>query len=181
MKTVIPKGIYLFIALACCFSSIVAQQQTKVDSLHQIISKNGKGITHIDALNDLAWMFSKTDSTKAMDYALKAKSLATNKKYLNGLAEAYKSMGNVQSYKNHTSVAVQNFLTSNDYYIKLNNQKEIGGNYNNIGMAYKIVGNLSQALVYFQKAEKIHRFEKDLEAISAVSNNLGALDRKSVV
>jgi two-component system NarL family sensor kinase len=158
----------------CCFSSAFAQQ-SKIDSLTKIVSKTGTTLAYIDALNSLAWMLSKTDSTKAMNYAIRAKTLATNKKYINGLAEAYKSIGNVQSYKNHTSVAVENFIISNEYYTKLDNRMQIGANYNNIGMAYKIVGNLNQALVYFQKAEKIHRSGRDMEAASTILNNLGAL------
>lgn len=158
------------------FSIGYAQKQTTIDSLNKIISlKKPNDTLHIRALNDLAWIYAKTDSAKAVTYALRAKNAALTKSYTLGLAEAYKAIGNANAYKNHTALAVQNFNTSNEYYTRLNNKREIGGNYNNIGMAYKLVGNIDQGLVYFLKAEKLHRAINDVEAIGADVNNIGAV------
>ncbi|KQB99348.1 sensor histidine kinase [Pedobacter sp. Hv1] len=165
----------LLLCLGLCYVSN-AQNKAVIDSLNKIISsKTAKDTTYIKALNDLAWLYSKTDSAKAMGYALGAKNAAMKKQYVTGLAEAYKSIGHVNSYKNHTALAIQNFNISNDYYTKLNNKREIGGNYNNMGTAYKLVGNLNDALVYFLKAEKIHRGINDLEALGADLNNIGTV------
>lgn len=165
----------LFLCLGFSYASN-AQNKVVVDSLNKVISlKTPKDTTYIKALNDLAWIYSKIDSTKAMNYAIRAKNAATNKQYTLGLAEAYKCIGHINSYKNHTAVAIQNFNISNDYYTKLNNKREIGGNYNNMGTAYKLVGSLNEALPYFLKAEKIHRSINDLEAIGADLNNIGTV------
>ncbi|MDQ7949604.1 MAG: sensor histidine kinase [Pedobacter sp.] len=171
-----PK--FCVLVLLLCFSAfgLKAQKQATIDSLNNILKLKAPGdLKHINALNDLAYLYAKTDSAKATAYANRAKTAATPIKYTLGLAEAYKAIGMANAFRNHTAVAIQLFNISNDYYTKLNNKREIGGNYGNIGSAYKLVGNLSQALSAFLKAEKIHREINDLEAIAADLNNLGAV------
>ncbi|WP_165953185.1 ATP-binding protein [Pedobacter changchengzhani] len=153
-----------------------AQKKSVVDSLNKILSLNNpKDVKYINALNSLAYLFAKTDSAKAMNFAMKAKNTSQIKKYTLGLADAYKAIGVVNSYKNRTDVAIQNFNISNEYYTQLKNNREIAGNYNNMGIAYKLVGNLEKGLFYLLKAEKLHSAINDSDALGVDLSNIGAV------
>lgn len=174
--TSLYKLLVIFVLLSLSNGYANAQQKAVVDSLSRILTVNNPNdVKYINALNALAYLYAKTDSAKAINYALKAKNASQIKKYTLGLADAYKAIGVVNSYKNRTEVAIQNFNISNEYYTQLKNNREIAGNYNNMGIAYKIVGNLEKGLSYLLKAEKLHRSINDTDALGVDLSNIGAI------
>lgn len=150
-----------------------AQSTKKVDSLQKLLGHPSL-LKQTDALNSLALLYANTDSTKAFNYATKAREISIKTKYLLGIGQANRAMGIAQSFRYREKNALEHLNIAISYFQKINRTDEIGMVYSDMGTVFKLHKDQKTALTYFQKAEAIHLANKDNNKLIGVYNNLGA-------
>jgi len=110
------------------------------------------------------------DFSKALEYDFKALELAEDINNDNQKVNILTNIGLVYFNQSHQySKSIMYFRKSLAYSKKHNNSLEISGSYANIGLAYKLLGNLDSALFYHQLA---------LQTLKSVKKNNADKDRR---
>jgi len=112
------------------------------------------------------------DPNITVSYAEKALKLATQLKYDQGIAEAYRIKGIGEYYLNHPDSALNMYFHALDIYEKIKDDRGIGKVNNNIGNLYQLV-DYEKALEYFGKADVIAEKYRDTNLIASLNLNMG--------
>lgn len=99
---------------------------------------------------------------------------SANKKYKNGLARAYASLGVIYSQESNYYVALENYQKALQLYQEIDQKNSVSKAYNNIGVVYKSQGNNKKALDYFQKALKIQE-QTGEQTVPVTLTNIGVI------
>lgn len=169
----IGKQLFISLLFITIGFNLYAQSSQKTDSLYQLLTHPSLS-KQVDALNELALFYAKTDSAKAYGHATKAKDIALKTNYYLGLGRAYRAMGIAQTFRHHEKEALHLLNQAINYFQKNNNSNEIGLVYADIGVFYKLLKDQPTALWHFQKAADIHLKNKNQISLIADYNNLGA-------
>jgi len=132
-------------------------------------------VEQINKLVDLGLSFAKTDSSKAFNYALKAKALADKARYVSGQAGAQRIMGIAWAQKNRVPAAIAAFNKAIQLYTPGKYGSEVGVLYSDIGIALLSQNNRKEALGYFLKAEQLHRLVRDNRNLLTDLNQIGVV------
>ena len=106
--------------------------------------------------------------------AYKALTLAEKINYIKGIGESYRIMGIANSYLAQPLKAISNYLYALKYFEQINDLKNEGKVYNNIGNLYRD-NDYDQALLYFNKALKIATKLCDKQSMANLYLNIGAV------
>lgn len=166
------KRLPIFLVFALITMAGYSQQSKKIDSLQQQLA-NPSLPKQVKALNELAYIYTKTDSAKTFFYAAKAKQLALKINDTRGLANSYRAMGIAQSYRYREKEALYYLNLAKDNYQKINSLEEVGNVYADMGILYKLYKDHSTALNYFKKAENIHLVGKNENSLISDYNQIG--------
>lgn len=128
----------------------------------------------VDKLNKQGFAMRMTDPHQTILDAEKAMNIAQKLQYTRGVGEAYRILGIGNYYLNQPVKAIDNYLTSLDYFKKINDQKNQGKVYNNIGNLYRD-NDYDLSLEFFQKALSIAQTLKDEPLTASLYLNIGAV------
>ena len=161
--------IIVVLLLPCVsFAQYTDHRNRQVDSLEQVLATNpptGKDLVRV--YRNLCWGYSTSNSKKALDYARKGISLATELKAFNDLSDFYMHVAlyYYHTYQNDSVMFYYNKALEANGLLKGDkryNESQIDDNYasiySNIGNYYNALGKYHEAVEYYQKALKI--FEK---------------------
>ena len=164
--------------LIICFLLISATQaqQSVIDSLETVISKNTRDIEMANALNKISSIYSKRDTEKALKYAWASKNLSKTLDNNKPLATSYAILVNI--HKNTSQ------LDSTEFYLEelknlASNANETEWNYLNqvynstTGLYYNNKGKSKEALPYLLKGYEYSIKLNNKEEIFGQSMNLG--------
>ncbi|MBS1529205.1 MAG: tetratricopeptide repeat protein [Bacteroidetes bacterium] len=116
--------------------------------------------------------FSDHDATIAKGQ--QALDLAQKLNYINGMAEAYRTMGIGESYANHQAKAISDYEYALSYFKKANNTLGQAKVYNNIGTLYLTV-DYDEALEYLQKGLAMAQSINNTELMAKAGLNIGSV------
>jgi tetratricopeptide (TPR) repeat protein len=128
----------------------------------------------VDKLNKQGFAMRMTDPHQTILDAEKAMNIAQKLQYTRGVGEAYRILGIGNYYLNQPVKAIDNYLTSLDYFKKINDLKNQGKVYNNIGNLYRD-NDYDLSLEFFQKALSIAQTLKDEPLTASLYLNIGAV------
>ncbi len=97
-----------------------------------------------------------------------------SKKFKNGLARAFASLGVVYSEESNYYMALENYQKALKLYQETEQKSNISKAYNNIAIVYKSQGNNAKALDYLKKAYKIQE-ETGEQSMAVTLTNIGVI------
>ncbi len=164
----------LYLLLLFCLLTIYCQSQNSafMGKLEQNIDQLS-GEKKIEALNDLAKLYSSSNISKSLDFALQA--LETSRASKNGKQEALSllNIGNSYfSYKDYN--AAQKYFDSSMYISqKIKDQAGIAAALTNQGATMEALGKYQKALELYLSTLKTNTELKDSIGIGKANNNIG--------
>lgn len=91
------------------------------------------------------------------------------------LAAIYSLLAVTYGKKADWEQATSNFIAALNQNIKLKNIAEVANNFNNLGSIYKISGNFTKALFYYEQALKVRSLMGDELKVLESINNIGSI------
>jgi len=113
--------------------------------------------------------------TFALDTAKRIQSLATENNFLKIEADAFKTIGIYHYLKSEHQKAIAAYNKSLVYYLKGNEPLKLAALYNNIALAYAVLGDISKTLTNYQYAEAIYQKQGTEEDKVDVRYNIAGL------
>ena len=139
-----PKSlIYLLLFNVTIISTVSAQE---IDSLKLVLTTDLADTTRVDVLNRLALLHYNIDGRSTLQYADRAKRLATERSYIHGITEAYKMRGVGYWILGKTDSAISAYSHGLELAKQYGNQKGVATFYNNLSLVYSDRANYHQAL-----------------------------------
>lgn len=132
----------------------------------------GGDTSEVIKLDKVGYDMRLTNPTETVDDAHRALTLAKKINFIKGIAESYRIMGIGNYYLDHSSEAINNYLTAQTYFSEINDLESLGKVYNNIGNLYTGVDN-EKALDFFKKSLKIAQKYNNKHLIASLNLNLG--------
>ena len=148
-----------------------------IDSL-KFILEGQVDTMRVVTLNELAWEYRKSNPEKAKQYAILAKALSEEIKYLDGKLTSLNRLGTVAIYQKNIDKAESIFQQVLEGEISRNNKYGIGRAYNQLGIIYTEKKEYARALEFTLSAqEKFEELNKE-NIVAITSNNIGDLYRR---
>lgn len=126
------------------------------------------------------YYYENNQTNKALESYVRLVNLP-NEKELIQKAKAYNQMGNIWSTDlNNEKKALEYYLKSLEIKLQLdgNHLKSITASYNNIGLSYKILGQLDSATYYYKKALETGKQSGAFESMVEPLNNLANIYKR---
>lgn len=148
------KKYFLFILSSLLYDFLVFSQQSKVDSLKNILKTTKEDTNKVNLFNDLSKQYQiLSDYEMAMHYANQALILSENislpkinKGWAKGKASALTRIGNIYHAQGSYSYALKNHLASLKIREEDGDKTSIAASYNNLGIIYSEQGNYPLSL-----------------------------------
>lgn len=169
------KKIILIIFIFINALNSVAQNQTKVDSLLQILETKITAKEKVDIYNDIAKVYSFKDSVKTIFFANQAIEIAKKSKYPKGIADAYFQIGWTNNIAGNATKAIELFEKVLDVSRNSNYIAGESNAYNGLGTANKNKGNYTEALKFYTKSLDIKKELDDKKGMSVILSNIGKM------
>ncbi len=165
----LPK--YFFILVLCLFS-FTSLAQTQADSLIVIAEKSTIDTAKVHLYNQICVLLRDTNMDKSLEYANKAKELATTLNFERGLGNSLGNIGWIYYRKGDYAKAFD--ISSQTLKIgeKIGDWVEVGKCLNNIASVYNAQNNFKTSLEYFEKAYQINAKIGDKTGMGRSLNNL---------
>ncbi|MCW3093284.1 MAG: tetratricopeptide repeat protein [Ferruginibacter sp.] len=158
------------------FVSIVSfAQENATDSLQRVVATHNDDSLKVNALISLATAGAQSEPQKAIEYAIKAKELATKVGYKKGLGYAYKWMGIINNYKGKYFEALDYSNKSLNVFESIGDEVGISNLLNNLGYFYGDKGKDPKALEYYQKSLQLARKHGNKLRIATALQNIGVI------
>ncbi len=113
-----------------------------------------------------------TNPTQTIEIGEKALKESRKINFIYGIGESLRIIGIANSYLNHTTLAINNYLSALNYFQQINDLPSEAKVYNNIGNLYTSFDNL-QALTFFNKALVIANKLGNKHLIASIYLNMG--------
>jgi signal transduction histidine kinase/DNA-binding response OmpR family regulator len=159
------------LALGLCIQALA--QQSKRDSLENILRHAGADTNRVRTLNNASETYWSNNPQKSKQYADEALLLAQKLNYTLGIGIAYANLGVYYWSQGKYQEAIKHINMAVPYYEKINYQKGMAGCYNNIGLCLRNLGDFPQAIANYFKALKIHEKLGSRQAQAQIYNNIG--------
>ncbi len=169
--------IRFFIIILLCVvigQKSIAQQQL-LDSLEYQLKIETAHLKKVDLLNHLSALYSKTDRSKAMDYATRALTISNNVNYPEGIAESYNNIGVVHNLLLEYEKALESHLLAHKLYVGLDDKKKVIETLNYLGMTHEMQDVYDFAEEYYGKAMAQAQAIRYEEGIATTRSLLGGL------
>lgn len=119
-------------------------------------------------------IYSQGDYATALKYYFEALDIYEKNNYKDiQLGWTYRFTGSVFKRQENPEEALNYYLKALDVFLEYDNKKGIASSYNNIGIAYGMLGDRDQELAYYIKALNIATEDNDLYSSSIYLSNLG--------
>jgi tetratricopeptide (TPR) repeat protein len=168
------------------FPSLLPAQERTIDSLHKILEIKKEDTNYVNTLNNLSWALRRTQTDTAIILSTQASALAQKLKFEIGFGRSEQLLGTycylmgeyptALEHMNRSLQLWQRLLADTVYkkrwnYISLGECQTLG----NIGSAYKIMGDYTNAIRYdlmALRSAETHGFERN---IAVNLGNLGSV------
>lgn len=133
---------------------------------------NNQDTAQVNLLNKQGFQMRQTDHDQTIRKGKQALELAKKLNYLNGIAEAYRTMGIGEAYANEEAKAIADYSNALTYYKRAGNELGEAKVYNNIGNLYLVI-DYDQSLDYVQKGLSIAERLYNKKLIASANLNIG--------
>ena len=151
----------------------IAAQQSKRDSLENLLIHAGPDTNRVILLNKAVGLYFSNNPPKAKQYAEQASQLARQLGYQRGIGRSYLSLGVYHWSQGQYQLAIQLANKALPYFETLNDQNGLASAYSNIGLNLRSLGDFSQATAYYFKSLRASEKAGDLGAVAKTYNNIG--------
>ena len=168
---------YSFFLLALAFQvSLMAQNQSKADSLEQIFLDISNPETKLGLLKQLC--IEQMDTEKKLKYSQELIDLAKANDSLHYLFSGYQELGNANLDKGELTLAIENYVLAAEYSDQKEVHRDLSLNYQSIGNVYASRKDFRKSIELYEKSivevEKIKYFQqKDSLRLAECLENLG--------
>lgn len=168
---------YSFLLLALAFQvSLIAQNQSKADSLEQIFLGIPNPETELGLLKQLC--VEQMDTEKKLKYSQELIDLAKANDSIHYLFGGYQELGNAYLNKAELSSALENYVLAAEYADQKERHRGLALNYQSIGNVYVGRKDFRKSIQLFEKSiaviEEIENLEnKDSIRLAQSTENLG--------
>jgi two-component system NtrC family sensor kinase len=153
-------------------------QHTGIDSLLQVVAKGKNDSLKVNALISLAMTNAETSPDKALDYANRARDLATKIDFKSGEAYAYKWLGIINNNKSNFFQALVNFNKSLNIFETLGDKIGTSNLLNNLGAFYADKDENSKAVEYYIRSLDLAKQSGNKRRIGTTLGNIGVVYSK---
>lgn len=169
------KRILILLTLVVFGVNVYAQSELPYESLQRITIQNNRDTITIIALNELAFRLRNREPQRALEYALRADSIASFLHFIKGNASSLSILGILSKNKGDYEKALNYHQRALTLRREIEDRKGVVGSYNNIGNIYKLQGSYIKAVENFEAALSVIRSHlKNNEKLEAVvQNNIG--------
>lgn len=183
------RTLFLFLILNLTFfgfSQLTAEQESKIDSLQQVIETAKHDTIIVNAWIEWDNIIYITNPDLDLDLNLKIDSLCTiklnsklNKKeveiYLKHKAFALNNIGIIYDIQGDYDKGIDYYSQSLEIFEEIGNKQGIATSLNNIGTIYKVQGDYAKAIDYFTQNLKISEEIGNKQGVGACLNNIGLI------
>lgn len=171
------KTISLLLLLsACLFSQQSFSQQSKIDSLLQVLKTSKEDSNKVNTINQLGREYAFAgEYDVSRKYSSDAMQLSEKTKFEKGKIQAFMHTGFTYFYEGNYPVALKQYSEALSISEKLKDQKGIANSYNNMGLAYTYQQKYSEAAKLYHAALKMYAEINDSSGIINANNNLGII------
>jgi two-component system, sensor histidine kinase and response regulator len=170
------RNIRILCAVFLLFEGLESYCQTsELEKLEAELEKMPEDSSMVDVLNKLSFEYYSPNPVKSKKLADRALKIALQLDYHNGIAVAYRNIGNFYWTQGSFDKALENNFKSLAMFEEKGTQREVARCYNSIGLVYRDYQNYSAALDYTLKAYEIFIKEGDKERIGILLNNIGGI------
>ncbi len=150
-------------------------QTEDLDSLISVLDELPEDTSRVRHLNGLAKTVLYNDPTESYGYVSEALTLSEKLNDYPGMADAYKTLGNLSYMWGNYTDALNNYVSSLDISRENNDLLNIANLYNNIGNLYEEQNNPNEARSYYQNALAIYRDINDFDGQATIFHNIGVM------
>lgn len=169
-------AVLIFLQLSCFFSYA---QDAETDSLIQVVNKGKDDTLTVNALISLAISTSQSAPDKSLEYATKARDIASKINFKKGEAYSYKWLGIVNNYKGNYYDALLNSNKSLDIFETLGDQIGTSNLLSNLGSFYADKGEDSKAVEYYLRSLDLAQKSENKLRIETALGNIGVIYSKN--
>lgn len=174
MEIMFQKARFFTLYTFIFFSTILAAQNNRLDSLNNIIKGKFEDTAKVSALLEVGMIYYRTvSSDTAFVYFEKAKKYIDKISYKKGLSKYYLYCGSVKKQIRMTKEAVEDFRKSAKIASELGLRNLVGKAYVSLGGALTDLGEYKEALEFLNKGMQIRKELKDSLGIADSYNMLG--------
>ena len=155
--------------------ALLAQDQTKLDSLLERLPSENNDTFKVDLLNSIAWEHRNFDLETVEKYANWALKLAGVIGYHKGEVRSYFNVGNMHYIKGEYSGALENYLKALEILEQANDKESIASALMGIGNVHAIQKNYDKAIEYQERSVTIRKEIGDTLGLAGSYNNLGSI------
>ncbi|MDJ1501937.1 tetratricopeptide repeat protein [Xanthocytophaga agilis] len=163
-------------ALLFLFATISLQviaQNSKTDSLKNLIQLSKPDTAQVKLLNELAYEYWSTDPERMLSYTHKALSLSNKLAYKHGQARSQQLIGVYHWQKSEFKEAIAYFTKARQLYQAIHDLKGEAKSIVNMGMVYKQQGNDVLALDRYFQGLGLLKDVDDKDTKAGILNNIG--------
>ncbi|HWD87484.1 MAG TPA: tetratricopeptide repeat protein [Mucilaginibacter sp.] len=128
----------------------------------------------VNQLNKEGFKARFSDHDATIKKGQQALELAQKLNYIDGIAEAYRTIGVGETYANNEAKSISAFLNALSYFQKAHNMLGQAKIYNNMGILYLTV-DYDQARDYFEKGLAIAQSINNTDLIAKIELNMGSV------
>lgn len=181
-RVIMKNARKIFFSFSFLFSliNITPSHASNTDSLKQLIRQCKVDTLKVKLLGKLANTFLNNGSyDSSLFYANTLLQFATEINNKKGMAKAHNTMGVTYYYLGNYNSALANYFESYKIYTqlaqldKINYNKQLADNYNNVAMVYQALNKSKEALVYYKKALELREQLDNKDEISESYSNIG--------
>ena len=167
----------LLFILSIIISHFAFGQQSRIDSLLNVLKTTKQDTTKVNTYNNLFLEVEFTDETKAKEYLKKALELSHKIDFKKGLGITFLYLGYLAEDKGNYPDALKNYFTTLKISEAIGDKKGIATSYLNIGNANYRQGNYPEALKSHFASLKIREAIGDKKGVASSYNNIGLIYR----
>lgn len=169
------KSVLILFLLLITSGSLLFGQQSKIDSLIDLIPNTTSDTAKVNLLNHICFEMVGTNNKSALEYGNLARELSEKINYKKGLAQTHYNIGSVYKDLGDYNTCLKNYLISLEIREKLDDRKELAASLTNVGIVYKDMNSFSKSLEYLNRALDINVKSHDMNGTANTENGLGSL------
>ena len=169
------KKVYHILISILWLSNTSFSQESKSDSLLNVIKTSSVDTTKVNAFNSLFLEYEFEDIDKAGEYLTQGFELAKKINFQKGLAKSYMFKGYFDEDKSNFSSALKNNQEALSIFTKLGDKQGIAGINNSLGSNYQSLGKYPEALKYYFSTLKIYLETGNKRGEASTYSNIGTI------
>lgn len=172
------RFLFCILSVTLSFSCFSQEKDPKIDSLKNLINTQEEDSIKVNALIELATIYTYFDVPAALKHGTQAKQLAETVKYSKGIGYAYNALGNAYaSQANYPEADIQ-FKAGLAIFEEINFKEGIANILSNLGTIYNDVGDATKSLDYHLQSLKVAEEIDHKKRIGTSLLNIGTVYAK---